>query len=468
MSFSNSDGREPYPLSAQLKRAAGRVLKRAWRTLQIGVAVLAMAWTGAFIMGCRGLETALDSVNSNPSLSFTVPKNWEHPAPGENAAPYFASSFTMLAYAYPPMEDAIEAVMKKGWPALPEGDRTELQTWLKDQQLVFDLASKGAERPWCRYERQWWSDRERKVEMEPWRVPVSEVEGVAQLSDALVVLAQSRMAEGKATEARDAIRVALAVADSLRDDPFLESQRYRAGRISSILEVVAECMPRAMTEEDVDAWMKIIPRPEVFDGCLERAGRWMLKERVNLFSGGPSRYWFWQRIYYRWGPMDFSELMRNRLADPLFETDAVRCLEETTRLVEIWSKPYIEAKPEADRLEQDWKSWRERSHPTAPLVWHVAPALRLERIQTARARCAMIRLGLEWEKARSKTGSYPKVVDAIDPMTGRPFQLEEGPPRLTGAGLTGRRSEHRLERLPDRKGVITVPIAEPNTWILRQ
>ena len=471
MSFAGSQPPRPYPFSVRLRWIFGRAVKWAGRALALLGAVAAMAWTGVFVTGCSGLKTTLTTVTEDPALAYSVPKDWEKPAGGENGAPYFASSFALMSYAYPEQAGSIRKAVAKGWEGLAEDQREKLKAWLKDRQLAFDLATKGAEKSGCRYSREWWSDQARTMEMEPWRVPVPELEGAQQMSEALVALAQGRAAEGKFAEAREAIRVAIAVADSLRDDPFLQSQARRVSLISMIMDNVTDLVPATLSPEDLEAWIKIIPSPDRFDGALERAGMWLVKERVDLFRGSPDRYWFWQRIYYRWGPMDLSKYLRKRLADPLFEADAIRCLEDTRRLVAIWKKPYLEAKAEAASLEREWKGWKESRHPTAPLVWHVAPSLRLERLQMARARCAMVKLGLEWELARAKTGAYPKTAEAVDPMTGQAFRLEEGPARLTGAIVSGRsrRPSPPPQVGPDGKRIKVPPepTSLPNTWVLR-
>ena len=465
MSFSGSQPPQPYPLSMRIRWMAGRIIKWALRTAILVFAMAAIVWTGAFIAGCSGLKTALKSVSADPTLAYTAPGDWDKPAEGENAAPYFASSFALMSYSFPLQAGAIRKVIAKGWESLAEEQREELRKWLKSQELAFDLAAKGADRPTCKYSREWWADQAKTVEMEPWRISIPELEGVEQMCEALVALAQSRAADGKFEEAREAIRVAVGVAESLRDDPFLQSQRCRVSQVSLILENVTELVPRSATRESLEAWLKIIPASNAFDGCLERAGKWLLKERVDLFQGSADRYWFWQRIYYRWGPMDFSKMLRKRLADPLFERDAIKCLEDTERLVEIWRKPYLEAKAEAAALEKEWAEWKESSHPTAPLVWHVCPSLRLERMQMARARCAMVRTGLEWELAKLKTESYPEKCEAIDPLTGTSFRLEEGPARLTGANVAGR--AYASKKLANGR-VTSTPKLEPNTWVLRK
>jgi hypothetical protein len=278
-----------------------------------------------------------------------------------------------------------------------------------------------------------------------------------------VALAHSRLADARPAEAREAIRIAFKVADSLRDDPFLQSQSRRISQIAMILDNVPDLVPPEAGAEDLAAWLKILPSPDAFDGVLERAGKWLMKERVDIFCGGADRYWFWQRLSYRWGPMDFSKVLRKKLASPLFEADAILCLEETRRVIEVWRKPYLEAKPEAARLEAEWRLWKESRHPTAPLVWHLSPALRMERLQVARARLALVRTGLEWELAKSKTGAYPATGTVADPLTGDPFKLEASPARLTGAPVPG------FEARTSKAGrVFAASTTEPNIWILRK
>jgi len=466
--FAGSQPPEPYPVWVRVRFAARRALKWLWRSFLLLLALLACGWTLTLAVGCLKLEAALKAVTSNPALSYEVPKNWDQPAPDENAAPYFTAAYSLLSYSISPQEDALETVVKgkwkappkerpkdpytwvKGWGDLTDEERLELRVWLKRQAPVFELAAQGADRPWCRYAREWWVDHGR-TNREPWRIPVPELREVPRLSGALVALAHARASEGKHREAREAFRIALAVADSLRDDPFLRSQLTRTGEISLILDNVDELVPAGLAAADLEEWLMIIPRSDRFDGSLERAAKWELKKQVNLFCASPGRYWFWERLSYRWGPQTLSETLRRRLSDPLFKLSAAKTLNETAHLVEVLRKPYFEAKAEAVRLEKEWQAWHESWFPTAPLVWHLSPATRLERLQQARARCAMVRAGLEWELARVKTGAYPRTCETVDPLTGQPFRVDDGPPRLRGADI----------EMSNGK-------SEPNTWVLRR
>src|SRR5688572_6630896 len=148
----------------------GRVLVGIWRVLLISISGAALLWTGASIVGCSGLKTAITTVSQDPTLAYAAPGDWDNPADGSNGAPYFAASMALMAYAYPAQANAIEIVVRCGWQALPEGQRAGLQAWLKQQRVAFDLASKGADQPWCRYSREWWIDQGRKTEREPWRI----------------------------------------------------------------------------------------------------------------------------------------------------------------------------------------------------------------------------------------------------------------------------------------------------------
>ena len=58
----------------------------------------------------------------------------------------------------------------------------------------------------------------------------------------------------------------------------------------------------------------------------------------------------------------------------------------------------------------------------------------VDSIEGRRAKCIVVRTGLEWERILLETGKYPDKCEAIDPFTGKPLLIETSPARLTSVG----------------------------------
>jgi len=432
-------------------RNAGRLLFRAatWaiRGLLALVAVGAIIWSVMLFTGSMRLQEALEAVKSEPKLMNPAPKNWEIAGPGDNGGPYFAAAFVLHRYWGPGIP--VQKVLQEGWAAASDEEQAKLRSWLESKKPAFDLAAEGARRPWCRFVRSWTSN--------PWEVYAPEIGGVAFLGRSLIVRAEMQSADGDYAGARDSIRLAFAVADSLRDEPPRECLSFRMSIHEQIMTRLLRLIPSELTAQDCEEWRRLLPDVSTYNGLLERAYLWDLHVLDDVLSGPLDRFWHaWAEAKDRVGR---GSSLQRRLADPLVKIDGVRALEELQKMIQVIGKPYPEAHAE---LRKMWSEWHGRSRGWNPVraVFVIPSWWHLDRVQSNRALSTLLQTGLEWEKMRIETGKYPNRCDTLDPFTGQALLLENDPPRLTSGGAQGWSLESQ--------GGGSIVRGRPISWTLRR
>ena len=172
-------------------------------------------------LSARGLPTTLAELESG-----LAPFDSE-PAETENAAPIFEAAFA-LAKSIEPLSD---------WgpgegSVVPEDVRDGLPRFDK----VFDLLYQAAERPRCRFDRDW-SDG--YAMMMP---HLSEIRDVATLLRNRAVV---RSADGDGEGAIEDVRVIFCLSRSLREEPILINQLIRIAVAEMGLEALRVILPRS-------------------------------------------------------------------------------------------------------------------------------------------------------------------------------------------------------------------------------
>jgi len=399
---------------------AWRIVKWATRGLLALIALAAITWSVVLYAGSMRLQKALEDVNSDPTFVNPVAKTWDTAGPGDNGGPYFAAAFALHKYPGLDVSKSLQSVLEAGWQALSEEKRTALRAWLESKKVAFELAAEGARRPWCRFVRSWTSN--------PWEVHAPEIGGVAFLGRSLIARAEMLAADGDSAGARDSIRLAFAVADSLKDEPPRECVSFRLSLHEQIMKSLLNLIPAKLTIQECEEWLALLPKVQSYDQLLERAYLWDLHVLVDLLSGPLDRFWHaWAEAKHQGG---WRGGFQRRLADPLVKLDGVRALDELRRIIAVVGAPYPEARAE---LRKMWSDWHGRSRGWNPVraVFVIPSWWHLDRVQTTRALTTLLKTGLEWEKTRIETGKYPDRCDTLDPFTGQALLLEENPRRLT-------------------------------------
>jgi len=384
------------------------------------IAVAAIAWSVTLFAGSVRLQEALEAVRSEPRLNNLAPKNWETGGPGDNGGPYFAAAFALHRYWDRDIGQPIHQILQGGWGTLSEDQQAKVRSWLESKKVAFELAAEGARRPWCRFVRSWTSN--------PWEVYAPEIGGVAILGRSLIARADMLAADGDSAGARDSIRLAFAVADSLKDEPPRECVSFRLSLHEQIMKSLLNLIPAKLTIQECEEWLALLPKVQSYDQLLERAYLWDLHVLVDLLSGPLDRFWHaWAEAKHQGG---WRGGFQRRLADPLVKLDGVRALDELRKIIAVVGAPYPEARAE---LRKMWSDWHGRSRGWNPVraVFVIPSWWHLDRVQTTRALTTLLKTGLEWEKTRIETGKYPDRCDTLDPFTDQALLLEENPRRLT-------------------------------------
>jgi len=424
------------------------VAKWATRGLLALVAVAAIVWSIMLFAGSMRLQEALEAVRSEPKLMNPAPKNWDIGGPGDNGGPYFAAAFALHRYWGHEIGLPVQKVLQEGWAAISEEQQAKIRSWLESKKSAFDLAAEGARRPWCRFVRSWTSN--------PWEIYAPEIGGVAFLGRSLILRAEMQSADGDPAGARESIRLAFAVADTLRDEPPRECLSFRMGLHEQIMTSLLRLIPSEVTVQDCDEWRRLLPDLSTYNGLLERAYLWDLHVLVDVLSGPLDRFWHaWAEANHRVGR---GSGFQRRLADPWVKIDGVRALEELQRMIGVIGKPYPEAHAE---LRKMWSEWHNRSRSWNPVraVFVIPASWHLDCVQSNRALSTLLHTGLDWERTRIETGKYPDRCETVDPFTGQALVLEEGPRRLTSGGAKG-------WSLESQGGGVTVR-GRPLSWVLR-
>ncbi|HEU4339806.1 MAG TPA: hypothetical protein VFS19_07035 [Planctomycetota bacterium] len=402
--------------------------KWSLRGLGALLGLFALLWTSAQWITSSRLDNALAAIPPGSQTSLSILTNWNSLNADENGASLFAAAFPLHGALDREHGGYIHTVLKDGWRALPENYKPSLRAWLGSRTAAFDLAAQGAGRPSCRYPRSW--------NVDPWNVPAPETSGAAFLGGSLIARAAMQAADGDFAGARRSIRLAFSVADSFKDEPPRETLSARLGLHLQILRGLLHVIPRELTAAECDEWIRVLPRPETYDGSLERAYQWDLHVTADLLSGPMSRFW------RAWSELNPSRSRRRVvptwLSDPVAMRDGVRAIADLRHELETIGRPYFEARTELNRM---WEEYHELSRGMNPVrrTFVVPSPHYLDHIQMNRSVAALIKTGLEWEKTRIETGSYPIRCDSIDPCTGAPFVVDREPLRLTSLSPRGPR-----------------------------
>jgi hypothetical protein len=413
------------PLWPKVRSALGafsRKLPRILRWSIRGVGVLMVLATATWIVlsmvSCSRLESAIQEFRSDPTLKDPLMDSSRQVPPNDNGAPHFSAAFALLDGLGKPPGD-LTWVANRGWGVLSEPGRLRLRKWLDSAEEAFNMAERGAKKPRCVFER--------PLEGTRWRMPLLEVGKVGWLTGALTARGRILGSEGKPEEARRHIALAFAVADCLREDPFLPSQMIRASWHEQVCRAIPEAIGKQPTAKDLEEWTKVVPAPERFDGALELGFRGDAFAVLDTVDGSLGQYW--EAI--RWFPVNTPNSLIRRLHDPWARFDGAKAVATCRRMIPLCRRPPAEAWIEAMRIrteirrQSDFPSWVSRH--LSNFIFH---------LEKTRAVLLVTRAGLEFERIHTEMGRYPDRCEIIDSFTGKPLLLESGPARLATAGPT--------------------------------
>jgi len=413
------------PLWPKVRRGLGafvrnipRILRWSIRGVGVLLILATVSWIVLSMVSCSRLESAIQEFRSDPTLKDPLIDPSRQVASQDNGAPYFSAAFSLLeGLGNDP--GYMTLISNRGWTGLSETNKQAVRKWLDSAGVAFEMAERGARKPRCVFER--------KLEGTRWQIPLLEVGKVGWMTGTLATRGRMLGSEGKNEEARRSIALAFAVADCLREDPFLPSQQIRASWHALVCWAIPEAIGSDPTAKDLEEWIKAVPLPERFDSALDLGLRGDAFGVLDTVDGPMGEYW--EAI--RWFPVNTPSSLTRRLNDPWARFDAAKAIAGCLRVIPLCRRPAAEAWFEATRIraeigrQSDFPSWISRHSSNLIL-----------QIEKTRASLLVTRAGLEFEKIRAETGRYPDRCETIDPFTGKPLLFESSPARLSTAGPT--------------------------------
>ena len=263
------------------------------------------------------------------------------------------------------------------------------------------------------------------------------------MSRLLQLRAEFRARAGDLAGARSDVERILRLSNAFREDPVLVAQLVRLALTQRALEAVDRLVTADTRQEDLRKWAETIRDAGVPPGLLVPAFRGELAMVADFLRNPPYEYWMWIGTAPGRGESAALALLR-----PWVKLDGAGCLGDYRRLAEAAALPYLQAQEQADALQERLTASGSWKHPFRRLFFPSAARV-FRRCTEVEAKAAVIRAGLDAERVRQSTGSYPETLGALDPATGKPLLYDRPAGRIaSAAGTKEEPVEWRLRRGP--------------------
>ncbi len=292
---------------------------------------------------------------------------------------------------------------------LPESDRAEIGSWLKENREAIDAVGSAGDPRKCRFE---W-----KYE-DGYGMETGEITLVLPATRAICLQAQFHALQGDAEKARKSLSAATNLYLLFESEPVLTFQLVRAVVHGLIFDTVNRCITVDTPEKELEAWLEFVEDVPPFEGGIQLGFRGELALLAALVRDPSTLNSFLENEdpIVGWGA-----------AAPLAWSDGAYCLRQLRRSIELAGKPYLEAKDELVALQEETLSGLDWKNPLTALIF---PAIASAQKNEASAQCGrlVVRTGILCELSRLRDGKYPAETGAIDPLTGKPlaYSPEEG------------------------------------------
>lgn len=405
-----------------MKGRRARLLRLSlWSLLALTLLAVA-AWTMAHVVADSRLEGVLEELRKagyattmNEQVPFGV---IPHPLdPRENGAPYFTAAFALWIEPDPDTAESYARALDNGFSSLSREEKDKLGRWLDENEEAFSLLSRAAVRPGCQFERDY---------SQGYSMLMPEVTKAIRMAKMLQLRAQRAAEQGKEDVAQGSMRHIFALADSVKEEPILVSQLVRLIVVGTALESVDRCVTSETSEEDLRAWLGLLPNENLFDHTgFERGMRGELAMSADLLRNLDTV----NALGYLRGRSGW--LMR-----PILKWDGASHLLFLRRGIESGRKPYSHYLSELTAIEREIEETRWRRPVTSMLM----PAVLKANVNRTnlQAKLAVVRSGLRHEIARSSQGTYPDHPEGTDPFTDKPLLYQPVQGRIVSVGADGR------------------------------
>lgn len=378
-----------------------------WILVSVPIALVLAWWTwdrlGAATLSRKisqleaaGFKTSLAALESPPV------------AVSDNAAPFYERAFARLTK--PENEKSLRQIRQGGLSSVSAEERAGLEAWITENKDVFRLLEEAQSRPSCRFE------------LNPNRLVLARLPEsfkAFELADFLGSWAQFEASLGRHPSARQAVAHILRLSDALGTVPLLGVELYRAALAAMGMKTLEMCIEQRTSESELGEWLSLVPQDSTLDGMTEGMVRTLiclvcelsrddLRGFRDLASRDPARH-----------PAGFS--IPSPLKPALY-FDLARDLEGLVRLAEAAKKPHPLAAKEFDSIMKEVR--RPRSWLNSKVEFVSLASLSFNAEAGMKARLAVVRAGIGFERSHLATGRYPASTDVRDPFTERPLRYD--------------------------------------------
>lgn len=361
--------------------------------------LLAAVWVFLYVLGGARLSRALDDLREEgyaTSLEELAPAR-----PEPNAATAYAAAFA-LEPPDGPEEEAVDEAEKLGLASLSPERKAAVEAYLAGAAEYFAALRRARAAGTCRFG---WNYGQ------GYYMDMGELTKTTPAARLLLLRAQAEAAAGRDAEARECVRDILALADVFREEPTQIGQLVRYTLLSRAVDAAHRCVGPST---DAKPWLDVLPDPKILDGSADLGLRGELAMAAMIMKGAP-------------GAFESPGVLA-----PWWKLNAAKYLGTLKGLIELARQPYTPARAAALQSETDLA----RADGGILNLWILmlpATARVLELETSTRAALALARTGLAAEVERAEKGRYPEAVEAIDPLSGKPFVREAD--RLESVGV---------------------------------
>ncbi len=298
-------------------------------------------------------------------------------------------------------------------------DRREALSALERYGEAFDLVRRARLKSQCRFDRKYSDGLQTKGPPH---------DAFRRMAHALSLRAQSQALEGNPIESMETIRDLWALCDSLADEPLWMSHALRLGLCENAAWATASCSNVARSESDWRQWRNLVPDPATLQSSLVLVLRGELAGWIaDVRSGYPVAAWLKER------DRGWADRAEARVLKPFWNLGAAQSLKS-------FQAGILEGERCDYRSRREFTRERFLSCSYAPqgidLVECQLPNVLgmfrgLTRTQSV---LAVTRAGLECERTWAELGSYPEVMQEMDPSSGGALEFALDRSSLFSAG----------------------------------
>lgn len=383
--------------------------------LSVLLAILAIAWTIFSYVAADRLETELDKLR-NAGVETDLAAMAPEEIPDElNAARIYKRAFALLEqpsqtenHLLDYNREATLVELKEKWTTK---DRRAVRALLDRNKGALEALAEAAQFEQCRFPLRY---------EDPLGMLLPHLSSIGDAWRILRFRIVLESLEGNPEGAMTDLLTALALADSMKEEPLLVSFMYTVALRRQILLLAQEVM---RSPEVTDEQLRSLKRRLDPGNLRERLVRSLQGEFCFGFSG----YRLWEG----------SELgIGGFLSRPRMRWDMATRIDMFSRLIDAARLPYHESQSTVAQLSREAEGLNRWLNPITSIIWGTFPRT-LEMAANAETLDTLAAAAIDLELQRRATGSLPETLEEppIDPRTGNPIGYDPEAGLLTAGEL---------------------------------